>query len=71
MADHVLPGDLNAGDVITLPDDQGDVVVKSVRLGGGGFLLTVGPVDGEPDYERVITLAATAPMWRRGHGPAF
>jgi hypothetical protein len=55
----VRPGDVNAGDVITLPGDDAGVCVRAVRLGPGGFQLTVGPpgCDG-PEGERAVTLTA-------------
>jgi hypothetical protein len=57
--DKVLPGDVNAGDVITLPGDDADVHVRAVRLGPGGFQLTVRPPGcNGSDGERTITLTA-------------
>jgi hypothetical protein len=54
---EVVPGDINAGDVITLPGDQADVQVRAIRLGRGGFQLTVGePGREEQDGERTVTL---------------
>ncbi len=40
MADAVFPGDLSAGEVIALPGEGGELVVRAVRLGHGSFLLT-------------------------------
>ncbi len=58
--EDVLPGDVDAGDVIMLPGAGNEVQVKMVRLGQGGFILTVSPVgDDEPGAERLITLTAT------------
>lgn len=58
-ADEVLPGDVSAGDVISLPGDGGAVRVRAVRLGHGGFQLTVGQPDSDgPAGDRVITLTA-------------
>jgi len=55
----ILAGDINAGDVIVLPDSRDAVLVKQVRLGQGGFMLTVVPVDDDcPDAERLVTLTA-------------
>lgn len=44
MSDTILPGDVSAGDVIALADAWEDLVVTAVRLGRGGFLLTVVPM---------------------------
>jgi hypothetical protein len=55
----VLAGDIDAGDVIVLPDARDAVLVKQVRLGQGGFILTVAPADDDrPEAERVVTLTA-------------
>jgi hypothetical protein len=67
VADSVLPGDLNAGDVIALPDEDGDLVVEAVRLGQGGFLLTVSALNpADSAATRVVTLTAATPVSRRG-----
>ena len=50
----ILAGDVTAGDVIVLPDIRDAVIVKQVRLGQGGFILTVVPVDEDsPGAERL------------------
>jgi hypothetical protein len=55
----ILAGDVDAGDVIVLPDTRVAVAVKQVRLGQGGFILTVAPVDDDrPGAERLVTLTA-------------
>lgn len=55
----ILAGDINAGDVILLPDTRDAVLVKQVRLGQGGFILTVVPADDDcPEAERLVTLTA-------------
>jgi hypothetical protein len=55
----VLAGDIDAGDVIVLPDARDAVLVRQVRLGQGGFILTVAPVDDDgPEAERLVTLTA-------------
>ena len=55
----ILAGDVDAGDVIVLPDARDAVLVKQVRLGQGGFILTVAPVDDDrPEAERLVTLTA-------------
>ena len=53
----ILAGDVVAGDRIVLPGTEDTVLVKQVRLGQGGFILTVVPVDDDkPGSERVVTL---------------
>ncbi len=55
----ILAGDVTAGDVIVLPDARDAVLVKQVRLGQGGFILTVVPADDDrPGAERLVTLTA-------------
>lgn len=55
----ILAGDVDAGDVIALPDARDAGLVKQVRLGQGGFIVTVVPVDDDrPGAERLVTLAA-------------
>jgi hypothetical protein len=55
----ILAGDVDAGDVIVLPGARDAVVVKQVRLGQGGFILTVAPVDDDrPEADRQVTLTA-------------
>jgi len=55
----ILAGDVDAGDVIVLPDARDAVLVKQVRLGQGGLILTVAPVDDDgPETERLVTLTA-------------
>jgi hypothetical protein len=60
-AAEVLAGDVNAGDVITLPGASEKVRVKAVRLGSGGFHLTVTPPesDGSAAEWTVILTAST------------
>lgn len=75
MPDVVLPGDLEAGDLIVLADRQDELIVVSVRLGHGGFLLTVTPSRPgglQPPGSRpelVITLAVGAEVRRIGRMP--
>ena len=53
----ILAGDVVAGDRIVLPGTEDAVLVKQVRLGQGGFILTVVPAGGDqPVSERVVTL---------------
>jgi hypothetical protein len=55
----ILAGDVDAGDVIALPDARDAGLVKQVRLGQGGFIVTVVAVDDDrPGAERLVTLAA-------------
>ena len=71
----VLPGDLEAGDLIVLADSQDELIVVSVRLGHGGFQLTVTPSRPgglQPPGSRpelVITLAVGAEIHRIGRMP--
>jgi hypothetical protein len=63
----VWPGDLEAGDVIALPDEARRFLVSAVRLGQGGFILVVAPADGsQSGAERHVTL--TTAMWVRRFG---
>ena len=65
--DVVLAGDIDAGDVIVLPDADHAVLVKKVRLGQGGFILTVAPVgDDRPEAERLVTLTTAMRLHKRG-----
>jgi len=66
VGDALLPGDLNAGDVIALPGVNGDLVVRAVRLGQGGFVLTASEPDVAPAADRIITLTAATRVSRRG-----
>lgn len=66
MEEEILPGDLDAGDIIKLPGSADELLVKAVRLGQGGFLLTVSPADGDTSRaERVVTLTAAVYLRRR------
>ena len=75
MADVVLPGDLESGDLIVLPNGEDELIVVAVRLGHGGFMLTVTPsrpggirpAGSRP--ELVITLPAGAEVHRIGRMP--
>jgi hypothetical protein len=61
VEDVVFAGDVNAGDVVILPGASSAVLVKAVRLGQGGFILTVAPVgDDRPQAEQLVTLTAAA-----------
>jgi len=62
----VFAGDVNAGDVVVLPGASSAVLVKAVRLGQGGFILTVAPLgDDRPQAEQLVTLTAAARL-RKG-----
>ena len=61
---RVVPGDVNAGDASRFRDEA-DVQVMAVRLGQGGFQLTVSdPGRESPAGERVVTLTAQDVMVR-------
>ena len=63
----ILAGDVDAGDVIVLPDASDAVLGKKVRLGQGGFILTVVPVgDDRPEAERLVTLTTEIRLRKRG-----
>jgi hypothetical protein len=67
VPDTVLPGDLDPGDVIVVPDAADELLVIAVRLGSGGFVLTVAPLDsGRPGAERQLVLTAGTPVRKRG-----
>jgi hypothetical protein len=67
VTDEVLPGDLDPGDVIMLPGAGEELLVKAVRLGQGGFILTVSAAgDDAPGTERTITLTAATRLRKRG-----
>ena len=70
--DVVLAGDVEAGDVVVLPDAGDAVLVKKVRLGQGGFILTVAPVgDDTPEAERLVTLTTEMRLHKRGGSVAL
>jgi hypothetical protein len=67
VPDTVLPGDLDPGDVIALDGSQDRMLVVAIRLGSGGFVLTVAPLrGGRPGPERQLTLTASTPVRKRG-----
>ena len=71
MEDQVLPGDVSTGDLITLPGSTGIVEIRAVRLGQGGFILTVRPVSTPgPGPEHTVTLTAWVELRRHGRVPA-
>ena len=68
----VKPGDLEAGDVIALPDSDGQFRIMTVRLGQGGFILRVTPANGSaPGPEREVTLTVAARLRWYGRVRAF
>ena len=70
--DEVLAGDVDTGDVIVLPGARHAVLVKKVRLGQGGFILTVAPVgDDRPEAESVVTLTAEISVHKVGRSVAL
>jgi hypothetical protein len=72
VPDTVLPGDLDPGDVIAIEGMTGDLLVMAVRLGSGGFVLTVSAMkNGRPGPERQLTLTATTPVRKRGRARAW
>ena len=63
----MFPGDVNAGDMVVLPGTSSAVLVKTIRLGQGGFIFTVAPVDDDRiQAERLITLTAAARLRKPG-----
>jgi hypothetical protein len=72
VPDTVLPGDLDPGDVIAVPDAEDELLVIAVRLGSGGFVLTVAPLDnGRPGAERQMGLTAGTPVRKRSRARAW
>jgi hypothetical protein len=67
VEDLIFASDVNAGDVVVLPGASAEVLVKQVRLGEGGFILTVAPVgDDRPQAEQLVTLTAAARLQKGG-----
>ena len=67
MEDVIFASDVNAGDVVVLPGASAEVLVKQVRLGQGGFILTVAPVgDDRPQAEQLVTLTAASRLQKGG-----
>ena len=64
----VKPGDLEAGDVIALPDSDDQFRVMTVRLGKGGFVVRLSPVHGSapgPEHGVRLTVAARLRLYGR------
>ena len=71
VPDTVLPGDLDPGDVIAVDGAAQELLVIAVRLGSGGFVLTVAPLQGgRPGPEHQLTLTAGTPVRKRGRARA-
>jgi hypothetical protein len=69
--DEILAGDVDAGDVIVLPDAADPVLVKRVLLGQGGFIFTVVPVGQDtPQTERLVTLTTQVRLRKLGQNSA-
>jgi hypothetical protein len=67
VEDLVFAGDVNAGDVVILPGASNAVLVKTVRLGQGGFIFTVAPVGHDrPQAEQLVTLTAGERLRKHG-----
>jgi hypothetical protein len=69
--EEVLPGDVVVGDIIAIPGAAENVLVRTVRLGQGGFIFSVSAAS-DPSSESVyqVTLTAQTRLQRRGrvHG---
>ena len=71
MAEAILPGDLSAGDLIALSGQDDELVVRAIRLGRGGFLVTVSDLKSpSPGTERIITLTAGREYFGTARRPA-
>jgi hypothetical protein len=72
MADEILAGDIEVGDLIALSAGTEDLLVRAVRLGRGGFIVSVSPA-GDPSSSSVsqVTLTAGTQLLRRGKARAF
>lgn len=67
-----MAGDVEAGDLVALPDAVDPVLVKRVRVGQGGFILTVAPADDDrPERERLVTLSMKVRVRKCGRDRAF
>jgi hypothetical protein len=71
MDDLIIAGDVHTGDLVVLPEDTDPVLVKRVRVGQGGFILTVAPVgDDRPEAERLVTLTTQMRLRKYGRHPS-
>ena len=66
VEDVIIAGDVDAGDVIVLPGSSDAVLVTRVRLGQGGFILTVVPADDRSGAEQIVTLPTKIRLRRHG-----
>ena len=68
MKDVILAGDVDAGDVIVLPDADDAVLVSRIRLGQGGLIFTMIPASGDsPDEEeRPVKMTTEVRLHKRG-----
>ena len=58
--------------MIAVDEAAEDLLVTAVRLGSGGFVLTVAPLTGgRPGPERLLTLTAGTPVRKRGRARAW
>ncbi len=51
-----MPGELDQGDMIALPGSTQQLLVKQVRLGKGGFILTVSAAGHETPELAAVTI---------------
>jgi hypothetical protein len=66
VEDLVLAGDVDVGDVIVLPDDDGPVLVSRVRLGQGGLIFTVASATGDsPEQDRPVKMTTKVRLHSR------
>jgi hypothetical protein len=72
VADEILAGDIEVGDLIALSAGTEDLLVRAVRLGQGGFIVSVSSA-GDPSGSSVgqVTLTAGTQLLRRGKAHAF
>jgi hypothetical protein len=67
VSNEVLPGDVVVGDIIVLPGAGESLLVRTVRLGQGGFILSVSaPDDRSPESVYQVTLTAQTRLQRLG-----
>ena len=70
--DEVLPGDIVAGDIVALPGADENLLVRTVRLGQGGFIFSVSAADDHsPESVYQVTLTARTRLQRLGRVHVF